>query len=274
MEIDGQTRVIPHLAFPSAHLKTPPLFNARCRALGINAAVVPWEVAPGDLAGTMAALRAARSVAGMIVTIPHKETVTAHCDRLEGVAVHLAVANIIRRGADGRLTGALFDGTGFVAGLKSAGISPQGQGVLLLGAGGAATAIAQALLDAGVDRLVIANRTIPRAESLVSRLRALNPGREISVGPADGRGFALVVNGTSVGLAGDPASPLTPEMIDPASCVAEVIMSPEWTPLLLAAQARGARVHLGKHMLSAQIDQFIAFLLPVEASAAGLTAVS
>lgn len=272
MTIDGLTRVIPHLACPSAHLKTPALFNARCAALGINAVVVPWEVAPGDLAATFAALRPARSVAGVIVTIPHKETASDHCDRLEGIAAELKVANIIRREADGRLTGAMLDGVGFLAGLRAEGIEPEGRRVLLLGAGGAATAIAQALVGAGVAELVIANRTAARGARLAARLIALTPGAPVRPGPADGRGFALIVNATSVGLGGDPALPLPAETIDASSTVAEVIMAPAMTPLLIAAEARGARIHLGAHMLTAQIDAFIAHLLPAEAKAAGLPA--
>lgn len=273
MEIDGTTRVIPHLAFPSAHLRTPQLFNARCADLGINAVVVPWEVASENLAGAMTSLASVSSVAGMIVTIPHKEAAATHCQKLLGIASALGVTNIIRREHDGSLTGALFDGSGFVQGMLGQGIDPSGHRTLLLGAGGAATAIAQALLDAGVQDLVIANRTEERAQRLVARLRALNPGRPIHYGPFDGRGFSLVVNGTSVGLKYDPASPLSEETISPDSIVAEVIMTPEMTPLLAAAERRGARLHLGKHMLAAQIDLFIAYLQPDEAKRVGLPAI-
>lgn len=261
MDIDGQTRVIPHLAFPAAHVRTPGLVNARCRALGLNAVVVPWEVQPADLAATFAAIRAARSAPGVIVTIPHKEAVTAHCDRLEGIAADLRVANVIRKDAEGALVGAMLDGWGFVAGLRAQGIEPKGLRTLLLGAGGAATAIADALLGAGVAELAIANRSRAKAERLVARLRQLHPGRTVAVGEADATGFALVVNATSVGLAGDPGIPVDPATIAPGAIVAEVIMQPAMTPLLVAASARGARIHLGEHMLAAQIDLFIDFLL-------------
>lgn len=261
MEIDGKTRVIPHLAFPSAHLRTPPLFNARCRVLGLNAVVVPWEVAAGDLALALLGLRTIGSVAGMIVTIPHKEAVAPLCDRLEGIAAELGVANVIRRTGEGELVGALFDGKGFVAGLVGTGYDPAGKRALLLGAGGAGTALAHALLEAGVAELVIANRGRPRAERLATRLRALFPGRAIVAGEADASGMDLIVNATSVGLDGDPGIPLDPMAIAPSACVADIIMKPAMTPLLVAARARGARVHLGEHMLTAQIDHFIEFIL-------------
>lgn len=261
MEIDGRSRVIVHLAYPSAHLRTPALFNERCAERRINAVLVPWEVAPAELGAAWAGLKAARSVAGAIVTIPHKETAASHCDELEGVAADLDVANVVRREPDGRMTGRLYDGEGFVAGLRADGYDPLGKRALLLGAGGAATALAHALLIAEVAELVIANRNASRAEALAARLRALNPGRRIATGPADARGFDLVVNGTSVGLDGDPASPVDIATIEPGCMVADIVMKPAITPLLRGAQERGARIHQGVHMLAAQIDLFIDFLL-------------
>ncbi|MEP9379302.1 shikimate dehydrogenase [Aquabacter sp. CN5-332] len=257
MEIDGKTRVIPHLAHPSAHVKTPAMFNARCQDLGINAVVVPWDVPPSELPATLAAIRGVSTIPGVIVTIPHKETVALLCDRLEGVAADLGVANLVRKSETGELIGQLYDGYGFVTGLRQQGIDPKAMRVLLLGAGGAATAAAQALVEAGVAELVIANRNPARAERLAARLQSAYPRSIVRAGEADATGFDLIANATSVGLSGDPSIPLDPSTIAPGTIVAEMIMSPAMTPLLVAAAARGARIHLGAHMLAAQIDLFI-----------------
>ncbi len=266
--IDGHTRVIPHLACPSGHVQTPRVFNARTAALGINAVVVPWEVPAGHLAATVAGLRGVSSVAGMIVTIPHKETAAPLCDRLEGAAAMMQVVNVIRRDEDGTLTGAMFDGRGFVAGLRGDGFEPKDRRCLVLGAGGAATAIAHALAETGARDIVVANRNRARAEALADKLRTVFPGAAIAAGPADARGFDLVVNATSVGLSGDPGMPMDPASIGPGMVVADIIMKPAITPLLGAAEARGARIHFGEHMLAAQIDLFVRFLLPGLAAAA------
>lgn len=271
MEIDGRSRVIVHLAYPSAHLRTPSLFNARCVERGINAVLVPWEVAPSEFDTVWAGLKATRSVAGAIITIPHKETTARRCDALEGVAADLNVANVVRRGPSGCMTGRLYDGEGFVAGLMSTRYDPRDKRTLLLGAGGAATALAQALLAAGVSQLVVANRNLARGEALTTRLRALYPDRRVTTGPADARGFDLVVNGTSVGLDGDPAIPIDIGTIAAGSMVADIVMKPAMTPLLSVAQARGARIHQGIHMLQAQIDLFIDFLLSEDPALAALT---
>lgn len=260
MGIDGHTRFVALLAHPAGHLRTPPLFNARCAERGINMVLIPWDVAPNSLIRVVDALRSVRNCAGMIVTIPHKENVVASCDHLEGVAIGLRVVNVIRREEDGTLVGRLYDGEGFLDGLRSQRIEAAGKRVLVLGAGGAGTAIAEALAASGTQRLVIANRKRHRADELVARLRVLHPGRSIETGEADGRGFDLIVNATSVGLDGDNGIPIPPETIDAGCVVAEAVMKPAMTPLLRAAQARGAQIHLGEHMIVGQIDHFLQFL--------------
>jgi len=261
MEINGNTRVVVHLAYPSAHLQTPQLFNARCRELGLNAVQVPWQVHAGHLQQVLAALRVSESVSGMIVTIPHKESIAALCDRLEGTAALLKVANVVRKTQDGELVGRIFDGEGFIGGLRRQGRDPRGKKVLLVGAGGVAVAIAYALLDAGVQRLCIANRTLARAQRLVERLQTFYPDGDIAVGPADASGYDLVVNATALGLHASDPLPLDVETIAPGTVVAEVVMLPAITPLLQAASERGADIHAGRHMLLGQIDPFIDFVL-------------
>lgn len=261
MEINGRTHVFVHLAYPSAHLRTPQLFNARCAERGIDAVLVPWQVQPDNLARVLDAMRVSESVPGVIVTIPHKEAVAALCDRLEGPAAQLGVANVVRKDPDGALVGRILDGEGFVAGLLAAGHQISGRNALLIGAGGVSVAIADALLGAGVSRLVIANRTPERAQRLVERLIELYPGRAIVTGQPDANGFDLVVNGTALGMKPTDALPLDPVTIAAGTIVAEVIMAPPVTRLLEEARARGAVVHEGRHMLTGQIDPFIDFVL-------------
>jgi shikimate dehydrogenase len=261
MEINGRTQVLIHIAYPSAHLRTPQLFNARCTERGLDAVLVPWQVHPDNLVAVMNALRISESVPGAIITIPHKETVAALCDRLEGPAALLGVANVVRKDADGALVGRILDGEGFTGGLSRLGRNPAGKKALLVGAGGVSVAIADALLAAGVRELVISNRTEARAQALVDRLRALYPATPVSVGKADGTGFDLVVNGTALGMHDNDPLPLDPDTLERDSIVAEVIMSPPVTRLLEEARLRGATVHEGVHMLTGQIDPFIDFVV-------------
>ncbi|WP_349365481.1 MAG: shikimate dehydrogenase [Nitratireductor rhodophyticola] len=277
MNIDGSTAVLVHLAYPAAHLRTPQRFNPRCAERGVNAVLVPWQVRPEDLSATMQALRKAESLVGAIVTIPHKEKAARLCDRLDGVAAILEVANVIRRDADGTLTGRILDGDGFIGGLHARDVAIQGRSALIVGAGGVALAIAAALIEAGIARLRVANRTQARAEAMIARLRQFADGLGLTValevGAADPLGCDIAVNATSLGMHEDDALPMQIEKLGPGMTVAEVIMVPKITPLLREAEARGAVIVPGDAMIAGQIDPFIDFVLgPAASGTTGNTA--
>ncbi|RWR09241.1 shikimate dehydrogenase family protein [Paenirhodobacter populi] len=259
--ISGTTRVVVHLAYPSHHLRTPGLFNALCQERGLNAVLVPWQVPPQGLAEAVAGLRGIENLAGVIVTIPHKTAISALCDSLSSTARFLGVANVVRRDSAGRFHGEMFDGRGLVLGLRERGHDVAGRQALLVGAGGAAAGIAEALLGAGVASLTLSNRSAPRAEALAARLRAAFAGRAIRVGPGDATGADLVVNGTSLGMYPGDALPVDVETLDPGTLVAEAVMEPDVTPLLKAAAARGCQTHRGVHMITGQIGLLVDFLL-------------
>lgn len=261
MEIDGRTRVIVHLAYPSAHLRTPAFFNPLMERQGRNAVLVPWQVKPDNLSQVWETLRLCESVAGVIVTIPHKTAVAGLCDALEGAARFLNVANVARRTGDGHFIGRMYDGPGYLRGLRSQGHQVAGRKVLLLGAGGAATGIAHSLMEEGVAALTIANRTRPRAATLAKALnREFRTGIAMA-GDAVGGDHDIVINATSVGLKADDPLPIDPQTIRPDALVGEVIMQPDVTPLLQAAQGRGCRIHKGKHMIIGQTELLADFLL-------------
>ncbi|MNZ94553.1 Shikimate dehydrogenase [compost metagenome] len=154
----------------------------------------------------------------------------------------------------------MLDGEGFVSGLRSQGLDPAGRSVYLAGAGGAASAIAFALAGAGVSRLTIANRTADKARQLIDRIARQYPALTLAVGSENPAGHDMVVNGTSLGLRPGDALPLDVGLLEPQQIVAEIIMQPAETSLLLAAQARGCRIHLGAPMLTSQIALMAAFM--------------
>src|SRR5690606_1818420 len=128
------------------------------------------------------------------------------------------------------LVGDMFDGLGFVKGLKAQGNDPAGKTVLLLGAGGAAAAIAHALVRSRVQRLSIANRTHAKAQAMAERVRAgVTGGVVVDAVEADPRGYDLVVNATSLGMKETDALPLDVSLLEPTTLVAEIVMKPEIT---------------------------------------------
>jgi len=168
--------------------------------------------------------------------------------------------NVARRTADGRLVGGMLDGEGFVSGLRSQGLDPAGRSAYLAGAGGAASAIASALASAGVSRLTIANRTADKTQQLIDRIASCHPSLTLAVGGEDPAGHDLVVKATSLGLRPGDVLPLDADRLEPRLIVAEIIMQPTETPLLMAAQAKGCRIHLGALMLTSQIELMAAFM--------------
>lgn len=259
--ISGKTKVVVHLSHPSDHLRTPGLFNPRARELGHDIVLVPWDVAPADLAQAWEGLRRINNLAGVVVTIPHKEAVARLCDDLDPEARAMCVCNVARRTPDGRFHGAMFDGVGFVAGLRAEGHDITDKSVLLVGAGGAATAIAHAIAGQRPACLRISNRTQEKAETLVAALRDRFPGLDVAVSALNALGMDLVVNGTSIGMHdGDPL-PVDATAVGAGTVVAEVIMQPDETELLRQARKQGAQTHRGIHMITHQIDLLINHLI-------------
>ncbi|MFE0752480.1 shikimate dehydrogenase family protein [Inquilinus sp. NPDC058860] len=251
--ITGHTRIFGILADPIHHVKTPEVMNALLDRHGVDGVLVPFHVAPDGLARLVDGLRAQRNFGGFIATVPHKPAMLALCDEVTPQAQHIGAVNCVRRETDGRMVGAMLDGTGFVAALRASGLEPQGLRAYLAGAGGAASAIAFALAEAGLRHLTIANRTRDKAEALAARLRDAHPGLSVGTDADSVAAHDLVVNATSLGLRpGDPP-PLDLSRIEHRQFVAEAIMDPAETPLLAAAAAKGCRVQPGLPMLEAQI---------------------
>lgn len=259
--ISGKTKVVVHLSHPSDHLRTPGLFNLRARQLGHDIVLVPWDVAPGDLPTAWEGLRRINNLAGVVVTIPHKEAVARLCDDLDDEARVMGVCNVARLLPDHRFHGAMFDGIGFTAGLYAEGHQIAGKSVLLIGAGGAATAIAHAIAGQHPARLRISNRTRERAVALVASLRQRFPNLDVAPTGPDATGMDMVVNGTSMGMHdGDPL-PVDITTLGALAVVAEVVMQPDETALLQQARERGAVTHRGVHMITHQIDLLISHLI-------------
>ncbi len=258
--INGHTTLVVILAHPIGHVRTPAEMNRHFAATGTDAVLVPMQVLPEDLAAAVAMLRRVPNLGGIVVTVPHKESIAALCDRLTPAAQLVGAVNVIRREPDGTLTGGQFDGEGFVNGLRRAGHEIRGKRVWMAGAGGAAAGIGYAMLRHGVGCLTIHNRTAARAEALVRRLLAALPGAPVAAGGADPAGHAVVVNATSLGLEPGDALPVDANLLTPAMLAAGVVMQPDRTAFLEAASARGCATHPGLPMLLEQIPILAAFV--------------
>jgi shikimate dehydrogenase len=167
--------------------------------------------------------------------------------------------NAVRRAEDGRLVGDMFDGEGFVRGLRRKGCALAGARALVVGAGGVGSAIAASLAEAGVAAIGLFDADEAAAASLGLRLQHHYPALGVRCGSNDPEGFDIVVNATPMGMNdGDPL-PLDVARIAPGSFVGEVVMKSEMTAFLKAAQARGCRFQVGSDMLFEQIPAYLEF---------------
>jgi shikimate dehydrogenase len=253
LEISGKTRIMFILADPVAHIRGSIVLTRELRALGHDIAVAPLQVKPADLAQAITAIRSFHNVAGFGVTIPHKIAAAGLVDELLPQAKLVGSVNFVRRDADGRLVGDNLDGIGFIDGATQSGITFKGRRVLQIGAGGAGRSIAFSIAASGAKALGIANRSIDRAANLANAVQAAYPDCHTFVAPPDVAGFEAVVNTTSIGMKTDDPLPAEIGSLDGTTTVSEIIMSPETTPLLAAALARGCKISYGKSMLQNQV---------------------
>lgn len=243
MLLSGRARLAGVVGWPVGHSLSPRLHGHWFERYGIDGAYVPLPVRPEDLAAAFALLPRL-GFRGWNVTLPHKEAACRLVHGLDAAAERIGAVNTVLVHEDGRTHGLNTDGAGFLASLRAAapGWTPGAGPAVLVGAGGAARAVAGALLGAGVASLRLTNRTPERAERLVAELAGF--GWPVAAVPWAVRaealaGAALLVNATSLGMVGQAPLDLPLDRLPAAAVVADLVYAPLETPLLAATRARG-----------------------------------
>jgi shikimate dehydrogenase len=243
LPITGATRLTGVIGSPVRHSLSPALHNAAFDALGLDWRFLAFDVPAGSGADALVGMRAL-GIEGLSVTMPHKQAVARAVDVLHTSARALDAVNCVARLADGRLEGRNTDGAGFLDSLGDHGVSVTGRSVVVLGAGGAARAVAVALAEAGADAVVIVARSA--APALQAAALAGPVGRVGTM--ADIRGVDIVVNATPIGM-GSGELPLDPALLHAGHVVADLVYQPLDTALLGAARSAGASTIDGLGML-------------------------
>ena len=251
----GQSQLYGIMGHPIGHSLSPLMHTLAFQHHGLDAVYLPFSVAPDNL-GTAVAGAAALGMGGFNVTIPHKETIMASLDEVTDEARAIGAVNTVHL-KEGRAIGYNTDGAGFLLPLKNMETPVDQLDACILGAGGAARALAAALLGAGCPRLVIANRTVARAERLANELQSRHANAEIrSIGMPDAadaaRQSGLVVNSTSLGMHRGDDAPLLDGCLGPKHVVYDIVYRPLVTPFLQNATAAGATTIGGLDMLIGQ----------------------
>ena len=247
--ISGKTRIYGIFGYPVEHSFSPLMHNAAFSALKINARYMAFTVKPEHVRKALDGIRV-MNIAGINVTVPHKSSVIPYLDEVTPLAQKIGAVNTILN-TNGYLTGTNTDVSGFIRSLEKLNFSPKHKSIALLGAGGSARAVLAGLADAGASCIFIHNRTVGRAESLVTEFSQKFPDtqlKSVSVKTIRETPLDLLVNTTTVGMETD-ASPLDLSQCRKIKHLADLIYSPPQTRLLKRAEELGIPAINGMGML-------------------------
>ncbi|MBI5639234.1 MAG: shikimate dehydrogenase [Nitrospirae bacterium] len=244
MNITGRTKITGLFGYPVEHTLSPAMHNAAFEHLNLDYCYLPFLVHPDSLEKAVAGIRAL-NLAGVNVTVPHKEAVIPYLDSTNEEALFIGAVNTIVN-KEGNLTGYNTDGRGFMRSMEENDISAEGKKVLIVGAGGACRAISYYLSEKA-EALCIFDIDSGRREKLVSDLSKIRMNVSDLDRIPDLREFDILVNATPLGLKkGDPL-PLDASRLTPGHIVCDLIY--KRTPLLEHAAERGCRSLDGLGML-------------------------
>jgi shikimate dehydrogenase len=248
MTISGKAMLAGVAGWPVAHSLSPRLHGFWIAEHRLDAAYVPLAIRPDDFAAAIAALPK-MGFRGLNVTLPHKEAAfKLTTDHDEAALATGAVNTVVFE--NGRAIGRNSDVFGFSELLAEHGLaSLTSKNVVVLGAGGASRAIIASVLALGAGQVVLANRTSEKAKALAKFFGDRVEAIDWSALPAALRSAALVVNTTSLGMAGEPSLALDLSPLPPGAAVADIVYRPLEAPLLAQAKARGLKAIDGLGML-------------------------
>jgi shikimate dehydrogenase len=260
--INGATRLYAIIGDPIAQVKSPQVLNPRFAAAGLNAVLMPVHIRPELFDETVVGLMAIGNLDGIIATVPYKARIMPFIGNVLPMAAKVGAANALRREADGRWSGDMFDGRGLVRGLRDAAISLDGRRVMLVGAGGVGSAIAVALADSGAAAMTIFDVDAGKAEALAARVAAAYPACGVRAGPVRIPGHDMLVNATPIGMTPGDGLPMSLDGLTPDILAIDVIHKLGGvTPFVDQARTLGCRTFDGHVMLNGQAEELAAFFI-------------
>lgn len=257
--INGNTQLIAHIGFPTHTFKSPMIYNPYFASAGINAVVVPMGCQTPDYPVFLKSVFNLTNICGALITMPHKVVTVGLLDEVTATVRVAGACNAVKKLADGRLVGDMFDGAGFVRGVQRKGFDLTGKRVLVVGSGGVGCAIAASLAGAGIAAISLFDVNTASAEALGQRLKQNYPQIDVRTGSNDPADHDLVVNATPMGMNEGDALPMDVSRISSDAFVGEVVMKTEMTAFLQAAKNRGCRVQVGSDMLFEQIPAYLEY---------------
>lgn len=265
--VTGSTDVYLIVGDPVEQVRAPETFNLIFAALGIDAVLVPIQIAPTHLNAFIKTAFLAPNIKGLWVAIPHKAPIVEVLDNCCALGTLAGAVNAVRRQADGSLQGGLFDGEGFVAALAYFNMTFADRRVLIIGAGGGAAAIGASLAvvrppasGLRAAREVAFFDPVPgKADAVAARIAAGTGAKVVAVATNDPVGYDLVVNASPLGLNACDPLPCDVARLEPHAALVDIVMKNQPTPVVRAARARGLNAQPGFEMMIQQAHLYLEF---------------
>lgn len=260
--INGRTRLFGIVGDPIEQVRSPEMITWELQTRGCNALLIPLHVREADFDAVLPHLQQLANLDGLVFTIPFKARALTLADLLGPQAQQVQAVNALKRSHDGRWMGEMFDGAGCVEAFRRRGLSFGGQRVLLIGLGGAGSAIAAAVAAEQPALLRLHDLDAHRCERVAEIVRRVSPATQVEIGAAaDVEGLDILMNASPVGMLQDARRPIDAERLPPELIVFDAIVKPEITPLLDLAQRSGCRTVQGRQMMRGQIARMVDFFI-------------
>jgi shikimate dehydrogenase len=257
--ISGETRIFAIVGHPIEQVRSPEMVTAELTKRGRNAILIPLDVLPEEFESCVSQLMRVRNLDGLIFTIPFKQAACALASELSDQARAVGAINAMARGRGDQWVGDIFDGLGCVEAFRERQQSFRGRRVMLIGAGGAGSAIGVAVAHQGPAAMRIFDLDTRRATQLVEAIEKIDPHIDVDLANPTVEHIDILLNASPVGMLGDARMPINVVEIPSEIIVFDAIVKPELTKLLALAQQCGCQTIRGREMMRGQIKKIVDF---------------
>jgi shikimate dehydrogenase len=264
--IHGGTRLYATVGDPIEQVRSPQAASFELMQRGVPALQIPLHIPQAEFDVIFPQLLRLSNVDGYIITIPFKARALAYAQHVGAQAAALGVCNVLARRRDGSWAADMLDGLGCIRALSARGVALHGKRLMLVGLGGAGSAIAAALASQQPALLRITDLDTQRCERLQAVIAQISPATRVEIGPATTEGMDILLNATPLGMLQDGRLPIAERHLPHELVVFDAVVVPEITPLLALAQRCGCTTVRGVEMMQAQIPALVDFLLTQNAT--------
>ena len=255
--VSGKTRMFGIVGHPIEQVRSPEMITAEFHKRGADALMLPFHVRPEDFEPVLPALLRIQNLDGLVFTIPFKATAVSLAQSLGPQAQVVGAINALAKGRDGRWQGEIFDGSGCVEAFRRRGFGFRGKHVMLIGAGGAGTAIGVAIAFESPASIRLHDPDESRIRALAASIAKVDPAIAIEIGSPSIEGMDILLNASPVGMLSDARLPMNAVTLPQSLIVFDAIVKPERTPLLDLAERCGCTTVYGREMMRGQISTMV-----------------